>query len=188
MRVWKETISPKYLHDTFGTYTGVWMPQMDRCWESDDGIQAMSRILFTEWGKVEHVAINRTGKEHFLSSDGSAGFSWAEKQSIKNELFGEDRIALEVFPAETHLVDVTDTYHLWILPKGFKMPFGIHPTKDIQCKPLNRGCIGNVAQLAENFRSLHPEGGTEEQEINPDRLLSALKTLEEGVARCEQLT
>ena len=36
-RVWKETIPPKYLHDTMGVYKGIWMPQMDRCWDSDDG-------------------------------------------------------------------------------------------------------------------------------------------------------
>ena len=28
-RVWKETLSPTYLHDTYGVYQGVWMPQMD---------------------------------------------------------------------------------------------------------------------------------------------------------------
>ena len=53
-------------------------------------------------------------------------------------MFGVDRIAIEVFPEEKRLVDVMDCYHLWILPKYFEMPFGIHP-KDKKCKVVNRG-------------------------------------------------
>ena len=50
-RKWTEIISPKYMHDTLGVYQVTWMPQMDRCWVSDDGFQVMSRLLNTEWGK-----------------------------------------------------------------------------------------------------------------------------------------
>ena len=57
-RVWKETLSPMYLHETYGVYQGIWMPQMDRYWISDDGIQVTSRLLETKWGKVEHAAIS----------------------------------------------------------------------------------------------------------------------------------
>lgn len=57
-RVWRETISPKWMHDTLGVFNGYWLPQMDRCWISDDGYQVMSRLLRTEWGKVEHVTIS----------------------------------------------------------------------------------------------------------------------------------
>ena len=46
---------------------------------------------------------------------------------IKNELFGEKRAAIEVYPSQDRLVDAADTYHLWVFEKGFKMPFGIHP-------------------------------------------------------------
>ena len=56
---WRETISPRFLHETIGVYNGIWMPQMDRCWNSNDGYQVTSRILITEWGKVEHAAIAR---------------------------------------------------------------------------------------------------------------------------------
>ena len=33
------------------------MPQIDRCWISNDGLQVTSRLLMTKWGKVEHAAI-----------------------------------------------------------------------------------------------------------------------------------
>ena len=40
-RIWRETISPKWMHDTLGIFHGYWMPQMDRCWISDDGYQVV---------------------------------------------------------------------------------------------------------------------------------------------------
>ena len=56
---------------------------------------------------------------------------------IKNELFGEDRFAIEVYPKQDRLVDVTDVYHLWVFNKKFEMPFGIHPKE--YHKAANRG-------------------------------------------------
>lgn len=61
-RIWKETPSPAFLHAEFGVYQGMWMPQMDRCWMSDDGLQVTSRLLMTKWGKVEHACITIVGK------------------------------------------------------------------------------------------------------------------------------
>lgn len=153
-RKWYEMLSPKFIHENFNQYQGIWMPQMDRCWQSDDGFQVTSRIIMTELGRVEHAAINRTGEEYLLVDDGSGDIPWRIKQEIKNELFGEDRVAIEVFPEESKLVDATDTYHLWILPKGFKMPFGIHPTKNVPGKPVNRGYTSNINLLVENYKQL----------------------------------
>ena len=156
-RVWKETISPKYLHDTTGVYHG-WMKNMDRCWDSDDGFQVLSRLLITPWGKVEHATIQiRQGidDEHFLSGNGEREISWAVKQEIKNELFGENRVAIEVYPKQKNLVDVCDVYHLWIFPKDFNLPFGIHPTKDPQSRIVNRGCPQNIQGLVENYTEIH---------------------------------
>lgn len=154
MRIWKETISPKLLHDNFGIYNGAWMPQMDRCWYSNDGYSVMSRLIRTEWGKVEHVTIEyKTDKNNPHSMDGQRDIPWKVKQEIKNELFGENRIAIEVFPTEKNLVDVMDIYHLWVFEKGFKLPFGIHPTADKQCQPVNRG-YRNDMQLVKNTQEM----------------------------------
>jgi hypothetical protein len=150
-RKWVETISPKYLHDTMGFYKGIWMPQMDRCWNSDDGFQVMSRLIQTDWGKVEHATIIRVTKdENRFSVNGERDIPWSVKQEIKNELFGEKRLAIEVFPKEKNLVDVMDVYHLWVFPKDFDLPFGLHPTRDKQCKVINRGCPKDITQLIEN--------------------------------------
>lgn len=136
MRKWYKMISPKQANETWTIYTGSWMPDMDRWWESDDGYSVGSRLLRTDWGTVEHVTIQKMGS---LSGDGSRDIPWAVKQEIKDELFGSRRVAIEVFPEQKHLVDVCDVYHLWVMPKDFKMPFGIHPTRDVQCPVVNRG-------------------------------------------------
>ena len=109
-RTWTESVSPKYLHDNFGVYHGIWMPQMDRCWYSDDGYQVTSRIIQTEWGRVEHAAITFCGGEstNQFSSNGERDIPWSIKQEIKNELFGEKRLAIEVYPTEKNKVDIMD--------------------------------------------------------------------------------
>ena len=147
MRKWTEMIAPKLVHEQLGVYHGDWMPEMDRCWMSDDGYSVMSRLIDTNspWGKVEHVTIQRRKQ---LSSDGSGEIPWKVKQEIKNELFGEKRKAIEIFPSADRLVDVMDVYHLWVLDKDFQFPFGIHP-KDKKCRAINRGLSVNLNNLKE---------------------------------------
>ena len=69
------------------------------------------------WGDVVHMWVRR--------HDGSPIRSWALMQELKNELVGEDRVAVEVYPAAADVVDDANMYHLWVLPKGFALPFGL---------------------------------------------------------------
>lgn len=165
-RIWKETLSPAYLHEQFGVYHGIWMPQMDRCWMSDDGYQVTSRLIMTDWGKVEHAAITVMGG---FSFDGAHDLPWAVKMQIKNELFGEQRLAIEVFPKQKNLVDVMDVYHLWVFPKDFDLPFGIHPTRDKQGRPIHRGCPADVSSLVANTKAML-ESGDESAWFTPELL------------------
>ena len=132
MRRWIKSLPMKKAHEQFGIYNGTWSAEMDRYWESDDGYHVGSRLIRTEWGTIEHVTIGRMG---LVGGD----IPWAVKQEIKNELFGVRATAIEVFPCQKNLVDVMDLYHLWVLPKGFQLPFGIHPFRDPQCPVVERG-------------------------------------------------
>lgn len=133
---WIKAASPKQLHDQFGIYNGQWLKEMVRCWiRKEDGVCVSSRLIQTSIGKVEHVTITKKG----ISADGSGDMGWAEKQQIKNELFGENRDAVEVYPKEKNLVDVCDVYHLWVFDKKYDLPFGIHPKQ--YKKAVNRGCV-----------------------------------------------
>lgn len=51
---------------------------------------------------------------------------WRVLQRIKNECAGPEREAVEIFPAESRLVDTANQYHLWALPEGEKLPFGFN--------------------------------------------------------------
>lgn len=136
-----KAIPPRLLRDEFGLYQGTgrvgWHGEMDRCWiDNDASICVTSRIIRTRFGNVEHVAISKgTG-----TNDGSGDISWSMKMQIKNELFGENRFAIEVFPKQKNLVDVLDVYHLWVFDKKLEMPFGIAPHE--YQRAINRGyCI-----------------------------------------------
>ena len=133
---WIKSITPAKLQSIIPIYQGQWMKEMDRCWiRKEDGVCVSSRLLRTDWGKVEHVTITRRK----ISADGSGDFTWSEKQQIKDELFGKNRVAIEVYPAQDKLVDVADVYHLWVFDKNFKLPFGIHPKEYKQA--INRGSV-----------------------------------------------
>lgn len=138
---------PKLFKDQFGMYTdgenrAGWHGDMDRCWiDNDNDICVCSRLIRTQFGNVEHVTISRGT----LSTDGSGGFTWAEKQEIKDKLFGENRFAVEIYPKRKNLVDVSDVYHLWVFDKKVDMPFGI--AKGEYQASVNRGYSVNSADL-----------------------------------------
>ena len=49
---------------------------------------------------------------------------WRDMQRIKNEICGEEREAVELFPAESRLVDTSNQFHLFVLQEGEKAGFG----------------------------------------------------------------
>jgi hypothetical protein len=74
------------------------------------------RTVRTPWGDVDHAAIRNCS---------STNVPWAAKQRIKDELFGKDRVAVEVFPPADELVDSANMYHLWVMPTSYRLPFGL---------------------------------------------------------------
>ena len=154
-------IPPKWMHDKFGMYNAGenrlgWHGEMDRCWtDMDSDIQVCSRLIRTKFGNVEHVTITK-GVE---TNDGTGEVTWSEKMQIKNELFGENRFAIEVFPKQKNLVDVCDVYHLWVFDKKVEMPFGIAP-KEYQ-KAINRGYSLTEADIKTMIQAYQKAGKLE---------------------------
>lgn len=52
---------------------------------------------------------------------------WRHLQSIKNEICGAERTAIEIFPPESQLVDEANQYHLYVLPRGEGLPMAQRP-------------------------------------------------------------
>lgn len=71
----------------------------------------------TDWGLVVHLWIRR--------HDGEMVRSWSDMQRIKNELMGPERVAVEVFPPVSELIDNANIAHLWVMPAGFTLPFSL---------------------------------------------------------------
>lgn len=67
------------------------------------------------YGDVVHLSL----KVH----DRSAHHDWRDLQRIKNELCGEECEAVELYPAESRLVDTANQYHLFVF-RTYKFPFG----------------------------------------------------------------
>lgn len=106
---WTKHPSPKELKRGDG-----WFGELDRVYRrNDNSVVCMMRDLQTEWGKVTHVTITAQQQPN-----------WSEKQMFKNELFGKESVAIEVFPKESELVDKAEMYHLWVLHET-QLPFGI---------------------------------------------------------------
>lgn len=50
--------------------------------------------------------------------------NWRHLQQIKNEVIGPEREAVELYPAESRIVDNANQFHLWVLPEDAIFPVG----------------------------------------------------------------
>ena len=78
---------------------------------------------------------------------------WRDFQQIKNELCGEEREALELYPRESRLVDTANQFHLWVQKKGFVIPVGYnmgrHVTDDLKIPCAVQRPLGNQSNTEE---------------------------------------
>lgn len=72
------------------------------------------------------------GGEYILlginSKDQTARHDWRDFQTIKNLVVGEEWEGLELYPAESRLVDPSNYYMMWCFPK---LPFGLHVPRTV---------------------------------------------------------
>jgi hypothetical protein len=63
-----------------------------------------------------HLSIKRIDKEPIMD--------WRDLQAIKTQLCGAEAEAIQLFPAESRVVDTSNQYHLWVFIKmrGKKLP------------------------------------------------------------------
>lgn len=89
----------------------------DDCWVNNRySVQvSLVSLVATAWGDVTHLWV----REHA----GGMPRSWSDLQRIKNELTGPERVAVEVFPPVSQLIDSANMAHLWVYPSGFTLPF-----------------------------------------------------------------
>lgn len=69
-------------------------------------------------GDVEGAVLSIRTKENDARHD------WREFQRIKNELCGPECEGLELYPAESRLMDTANQFYLFVLPPGAQVPCG----------------------------------------------------------------
>jgi hypothetical protein len=99
----------------FGFPSNGWCAEVRKT-AANDLYAVLIRPVETGWGLVHHCAI-RTAS--------NLEPPWRDKQRIKNELFGPEKLAIEVMPPADKLVDDADMYHMWVLPDAGCIPFGL---------------------------------------------------------------
>jgi hypothetical protein len=64
-----------------------------------------------------HLSIKRIDKDPI--------HDWRDLQEIKNKLVGEECEGVEIYPAESRIVDMANQYHLWVCPDPtYRFEFG----------------------------------------------------------------
>jgi len=81
------------------------------------------------FGRCLHLSIKTRDKAPF--------HDWRDFQRIKNEIVGPEFEAVELYPAESRLVDTSNQYHLWCF-LDFKFPFG-YKHRDVSDKEGHSG-------------------------------------------------
>jgi len=80
-------------------------------------IRHKADLVDEAWPAMIHLSIKRLDKGPI--------HDWRDLQRIKNELVGQEHEAIELYPAESRLVDTANQYHLWVLAEpGMIFPFG----------------------------------------------------------------
>jgi len=105
----------------------------------EQAVQQMISLTIYE-NDLYHVEINYAPPFLHLDicpRDGKNAKNWRELQQIKNELVGPEHEAVELFPAESRLVDTANQYHLWVhVSSQFRFPFGFAKRLVLE-KPLS---------------------------------------------------
>ncbi|HTB46261.1 MAG TPA: hypothetical protein VK741_21750 [Acetobacteraceae bacterium] len=81
-------------------------------------VNSRYQVVVSEEGSNVHLSIKRL--------DQAPIHDWRDLQRIKDELLGVECEAIELYPADSRLVDTANQYHLWgVRDPHFRFPFGI---------------------------------------------------------------
>lgn len=88
----------------------------ERFFSNDTYLVNVSKV-YCQLGEVIHLSIKRHDNEPVRS--------WSDLQEIKNLLVGPEHEAIEIYPAESRLVDMAPQYHLWVFADvEYRVPVG----------------------------------------------------------------
>lgn len=77
-------------------------------------VHRLSAVDPTSTDVCVHLSIKRNDRREIRD--------WRDFQRIKNELVGPEWEGIELYPAESRLVDAANQYHLWVF--NYRLPIG----------------------------------------------------------------
>lgn len=89
---------------------------VDEVWANDEYEVIVRYMEPRGKGGALHLSIKRFDREPFRD--------WRHLQAIKNEVCGWEREGVELFPAESRLVDQANQTHLWVMAAGVNLEIG----------------------------------------------------------------
>lgn len=93
--------------------------QQEDIWMND-----LYQVSIHDCGDILHLSIKRRDKEVI--------HDWRHLQEIKNLLVGPENEGVEIYPAESRLVDTANQYHLWVHKNpAFRFPVGWHEGRHV---------------------------------------------------------
>jgi hypothetical protein len=85
--------------------------------------------------------------------DGGTCNEWSHLQTIKNEIVGPEYEAIELFPAESRLVNTGNQYHLWVhSDPAFRFPLGWSQRMVFSALPI----VGPAPAVHDNTGATRP--------------------------------
>jgi hypothetical protein len=94
--------------DSLGNFVEAWVNNV---------VSVQVYLRDTPWGFVRHLGVRR--------HDGAELAGWDLLERVKNEVVGQDSIALEVYPPARDVVDLAPMRHLFVVPESFPVPLTI---------------------------------------------------------------
>jgi hypothetical protein len=85
-------------------------------WEMWRNDRYVATVVRRPDNSVEELSVRR--------DDRRAIHDWRDLQRIKSEIAGPEVEAVELYPAESRLMDTANQFYLWCLPPGERFPFG----------------------------------------------------------------
>lgn len=114
--------------EVFERAFGGRVPTMAEVFQAVEGAIQRSAFMTCYENNLYHVKVAASRPFIHLNvhrRDGTPCKQWRHFQQIKNELVGPEFEAVELYPAESRLVDTGHEYHLWVYAESsFRFPFG----------------------------------------------------------------
>lgn len=128
MKKFERAASPRVTAAELKKKFGHIMPA-DYDWQQDADHMNSQVIWMNDVYQVA-ITVNKAWKHLSIKRLDKAPIKeWRDMQEIKNELVGPEWEAVELYPAESRLVDTANQYHLWVFigeGQDFRWPFGFN--------------------------------------------------------------